>query len=311
MQSPHNNTIHTIDLNFMGIPGTIASYLILHSGGGILVECGPGSTIEALEAGLVEYGLSVNDITDLLLTHIHLDHAGAAGWLARQGVNVYVHPVGAPHLQDPEKLLKSASRIYGDLMDTLWGEFLPVPAERLIVPEDGDVIEINGRRFRALDTPGHANHHYVYIYDDVCFSGDVGGVRLTGINHLRVPMPPPEFNLEKWADSLSLLKDEYAKGSFSRIAPTHFGIFDDTDWHLSSLEIALNEIGDWIERVMPCDPPIENLNDQFLAWTHQRSLDDGLTEDKIAAYEAANPSWMSSYGIQRYWRKYRQPAEKK
>ena len=123
----------TLDLNFQGKTQTIASYLIRHSSGVVLIESGPGSSITGLRTGLAANGLTVSDVTHVLLTHIHLDHAGAAGWLARQGAQIYVHPVGAPHMLNPEKLLASAGRIYGDQMEKLWGEFLPVPKERLII----------------------------------------------------------------------------------------------------------------------------------------------------------------------------------
>ena len=166
--------IYTLDLNFQGIPGAIASYLIPHGHGALLVESGPGATVPALQAGLRQHGFSVKDVSAVLLTHIHLDHAGAAGWLASQGAQIYVHPVGAPHLLNPEKLLASARQISGDSMETLWGEFLAVPEERLSVVEDNQVIEVDGLRLRALDTPGHANHHHVYIYENFCFTGDVG-----------------------------------------------------------------------------------------------------------------------------------------
>jgi glyoxylase-like metal-dependent hydrolase (beta-lactamase superfamily II) len=295
-------TIQTIDLNFMGMPGTIASYLIPHENGVALVESGPGSTIEGLKKGLKANGYTVADVTDVLLTHIHLDHAGASGWLARQGAQIYVHEVGAPHMLNPEKLLASAARIYGDMMDTLWGKFLSVPEEKLTILKDGDVVEIGDLRFQALDTPGHAYHHFAYLFEDVCFSGDIGGVRMGGYRHLRVPMPPPEFNLELWRDSLARLREQ----DFKRIAPTHFGIYNDPDWHLKALAKALDEVEEWMEAVMPEDPPIEVLNDRFLSWSRERSISDGLEEDAIEFYETANPSWMSPYGIQRYWRKYRQ-----
>lgn len=305
MDLSHNSTIHTLDLNFMGVPGTIASYLIPHAHGAILVESGPGSTIPALEDRLAAHHLSVKDITDVLLTHIHLDHAGAAGWLARQGARIHVHPVGAPHLLDPEKLLASAARIYGDQMDSMWGEFLSVPEERLSVLQDGEDIEIEGLHFRPIDTPGHAEHHFAYLFGDVCFTGDIGGVRLAGPRHVRLPMPPPEFILEKWRESLKKLSQE----DFSWIVPTHFGIFHDPDWHLSALAKALNEIDAWMEATLPSDPPFEGLNDEFLDWTRRRSLEEGLEPELIDAYETANPSWMSTYGIRRYWRKYRNGNE--
>lgn len=297
--------IHTIDLNFMGIPGSIACYLIPYENGAVLVESGPGSTIPALQKGLQIHGLNVTDITDVLLTHIHLDHAGAAGWLAQQGARIHVHHVGAPHMLNPEKLITSATRIYGDMMETLWGEFLPVPEGNLSVLFDNDVVEVGSLRFTAMDTPGHANHHHVYLLDDVCFSGDIGGVRIGGFRHLRIPMPPPEFNLELWLESQSRLQKIYNQGGFKRIAPTHFGIYTDPDWHLEAIKIALYEIESWIETVMPADPDIELLNKQFLDWSEQRTLSSGLDPGALSSFEAANPSWMSSYGIQRYWRKVR------
>lgn len=297
--------VYTIDHNFLGIRGAIASYLIPHTGGVILIESGPGSTISALTAGIEIYGYKINDVTDVLLTHIHLDHAGAAGWLAQQGAHIYVHHIGAPHLLDPRKLLASAERIYGDKMDELWGEFLSVPEDKLCILQDGDIVDVNGLRFQALDTPGHANHHYAYLFEDICFSGDIGAIRMHGLRHIRLPMPPPEFNLELWKESLGKLQTEFNKGKFRRIAPTHFGIFNDPEWHLNAISEALNEIGEWMETVMPGEPSFDELNQGFLTWTRERSLAEGLEQETLDIYEAANPSWMSSYGIQRYWRKFR------
>lgn len=296
-----SHKVNTLDLNFTGIAGTIAAYLIPHAQGAILVECGPSSTLPALQAGLEAYGLTASDVTDVLLTHIHLDHAGAAGWLARQGARIHVHPAGAPHLRDPEKLLNSAQRIYGDMMQTLWGEVLPVPPESLRILQDGDEIEIGSLHFQAIDTPGHAEHHFVYVLDDLCFSGDIGGVRVGNLRHLRLPMPPPELHLGKWRESLMRLRELPIR----RIAPTHYGIFDDADWHLAAIEKALNDVETWIESIMPSDPPIEILNQHFDEWLRQRSLNEGVQPGLLEEYKIVNPSWMSCYGIQRYWRKFR------
>jgi glyoxylase-like metal-dependent hydrolase (beta-lactamase superfamily II) len=293
--------IETIDLQFMGFPGAIAAYLIPYAHGAVLVECGPSSTLPALQAGLKAHGFAASDVTDVLLTHIHLDHAGAAGWLARQGARIHVHRVGAPHLLNPEKLLGSARRIYGEAMQTLWGEFLPVPPECLIVPGDGDQIEIGNLRFQCVETPGHADHHFAYLIDGLCFSGDIGGVRLSGTRHIRLPMPPPELHLAKWRLSLQRLSSL----PIQRIAPTHFGIFEDAGWHFKALVQALDDVEAWIEAIMPSDPPIEELNERFISWSRRRSLEAGVPTQIIDAYEAANPSWMSSSGIQRYWRKFR------
>jgi glyoxylase-like metal-dependent hydrolase (beta-lactamase superfamily II) len=293
--------LHTLDLNFQGMRNVIASYAIPHSKGVVLIDSGPGSTTDALTAALRQNGFRPEDVTDVLLTHIHLDHAGAAGWLARHGARIHCHPRGAPHLVDPQKLINSARRIYGDMMDPLWGEFLPVPIERLFILNDRQRIEIEGLHFLALDTPGHADHHIAYLCEEICFSGDVGGVRLPGSAHVRVPMPPPEFHLEKWRASLSKLRKE----SFACIAPTHFGIFDDAPAHLSLLERGLDEVEEFLTELMPRDPSVDEINKRFLEWSAKRAKADGLSDSEIAAYELANPSWMSGAGMQRYWRKYR------
>lgn len=297
--------IQTIDLNFSGRTGTIAAYMLQHGSGIVLIECGPGSTLPALKLGLAKYGYRVEDITDIFLTHIHLDHAGSAGWLARQGARVYVHPVGAPHLLDPEKLLSSAKRIYGEEMDTMWGDFLPVPEEKIEILQDNQVVEIGGLCVRAIDTQGHANHHVTYLLQDTCFSGDIGGVRLAGSTHLRLPMPPPEFNLELWRRSIDRLTQEFNRGAFNSIAPTHFGIFPDAGNHLASMQQALDEIEAWIENNLPGDPPLELLNERLLAWTKEGAIQQGLDESQIEMYEIANPTWMSMQGIRRYWKKVR------
>jgi glyoxylase-like metal-dependent hydrolase (beta-lactamase superfamily II) len=291
----------TLDLNFQKRKQTIASYLIPHSSGVVLVECGPGSTLPALQAALAERGYAPRNVTHVLLTHIHLDHAGAAGWLARQGAEVYVHPVGAPHMLNPEKLLASATRIYGDQMEVLWGEFLSVPEDRLRVPDDAREIVIGDLRFLPINTPGHAEHHYAYLFEDICFSGDVGGVRIPGFPYMRLPMPPPELHLERWRESVKRLKQE----KFSRIAPTHFGIFDDPGWHLNELEKDLDAVSRWLDEVMPADPPIEELRQKFSTWMNEQVLASGLSAEVAKVYELANPVGMSADGLQRYWRKIR------
>lgn len=285
----------------MGVAGAIASYLIPHQNGAVLVECGPGSTQSALIETLADHGFTPADITDVLLTHIHLDHAGAAGWLAGYGARIYVHPVGAPHMRNPEKLLASAERIYGDSMASLWGEFLPVPHENLIELQDRDVVKIDGMCFEAIDTPGHANHHYIYLFNKVCFTGDIGGIRLPGYHHLRIPMPPPELNLEKWRSSLNILRNL----DIQWIAPTHFGMYSDPEWHLDALEKELDTVTQWVDAIMLEDPSQEELSERFLRWVHERAIEDGLDIENNNVLELANPSWMSPLGIMRYWHKFR------
>ena len=294
-------TIHTLDLNFQNKSHAIASYLIRDGDSVVLIESGPGSTLASLEAALTSHGLTFPDVTHVLLTHIHLDHAGAAGRLARYGAQIYVHPVGAPHMLNPEKLLASAGRIYGERMESLWGEFLPVPGSRLTVVNDAEEIRIGNLRFLALSTPGHAEHHHVYLFEDVCFSGDVGGVRIPGFPYLRLPMPPPELHIEKWRVTLRRLREQ----KFARIAPTHFGIFDDPGWHLGMVEQTLDSAERWLETVMPSDPPLEELRASFTAWMEEEARQQGLSADVLKAYTLANPLGMSADGLQRYWKKAR------
>lgn len=293
--------IVTLDLNFQGRPHAIAAYLIRQGDAVVLIESGPGSTLSALEAGLAKEGLSPRHVTHVLLTHIHLDHAGAAGWLARQGAQIFVHPVGAPHMLDPQRLLASAARIYGERMESLWGEFLPVPESQLQVPKDAEEIVIGPLRFLPINTPGHAEHHYSYLFEDVIFSGDVGGVRIPGYPYLRVPMPPPELHLERWYESLARLRREKA----AHIAPTHFGMFDDPAWQLNEVEKGLTAASRWLEEVMPSNPSIEELRERFTAWMRAEEEKMGMDAEVAQAYELANPPGMSADGLLRYWKKVR------
>jgi glyoxylase-like metal-dependent hydrolase (beta-lactamase superfamily II) len=293
--------LFTLDLNFQGKTNAIASYLIRDGDAVILIESGPASTLPALESGLAAQGLSARDVTHVLLTHIHLDHAGAAGWLSRQGAQIFVHPNGAPHLLHPEKLIASATRIYGDRMQTLWGDFLPVVENQLTVPQDGQEIAIGKLRFLPINTPGHAEHHYSYLLEDLCFSGDVGGVRIPGYQYLRAPMPPPELHFGKWRESIHHLRSF----QFSKIAPTHFGIFNDANWHLTELQKNLDETEAWLEKIMPTDPTVEELREQFEGWMNEQSMRQNLSEETIHAYTLANPLKMGADGMMRYWKKTR------
>lgn len=293
--------IVTLDLHFQNRMQTIASYLIRSGDAVALIESGPGSTLPALEAALARERLTPRDVTHVLLTHIHLDHAGAAGWFSRQGAQIYVHPLGAAHMLNPEKLIASATRIYGDRMDALWGEFLPVAADKLVVPQDLQEIVIGNLRVLPIHTPGHAEHHYSYLFEDVCFSGDVGGVRIPGFQYMRAPMPPPELNFGKWRESVTRLRSL----KFARIAPTHFGIYDDADWQLNELQSTLDATEKWLEEIMPNDPPIESLRADFSAWMDEQSRVKGLSDDVIKAYTIANQIGMSADGMMRYWKKAR------
>jgi glyoxylase-like metal-dependent hydrolase (beta-lactamase superfamily II) len=294
--------VHTLDLHFLDCPNAIASYLIPHPRGAILIESGPGSTQKKLQDNLAALGYQLEDVTHLLLTHIHLDHAGASGWLSGFGAQVYVHERGYPHLLDPSKLIASATRIYQENMDYLWGEIKPVPEEQLHALSGGEEIQVGSLVFRCLDTPGHANHHLAFLLDEICFSGDVGGVRIktAGAKHLRVPMPPPEFHPPFWRSSIAKLREE----NISWIAPTHFGFFEDVSWHLDHVLFELDAVEEWMYRTLPRGLPLDELRQVFISWVHSRSRTLGLGEGALDAFEKANPSGMSADGIKRYWDKY-------
>ena len=158
--------ITLIDLQFQSRPSVIASYLFYDGKQAALIESGPASTVETLIQGIQAARVPLDALHHVIVTHIHLDHAGAAGVLARKfpWLRVHVHPVGAPHLADPSKLLASAARLYGDQLEFLWGKIEPVPAENLLVVNDGDEIKLPGTTLRAFDTPGHARHHHAYLH---------------------------------------------------------------------------------------------------------------------------------------------------
>jgi len=294
-------TILTIDLNFQNKPGTIGTYLIPYSGGGILVESGPASTIPELIYGLSQHGLSPADISDVFLTHIHLDHAGAAGWFAQHGTRIHVHPNGANHLINPEKLLASAARIYGSHMDTLWGEFYSVPENQINILNDTAQVVLGNITIQALDVPGHANHHLAYLVDGACFSGDVGGIRVHNQKFISLPMPPPDLNLELWRASIRRLIDHHPK----QIIPTHFGVYPDAEWHLNAVLEFLDIVESWIEETMVLALSPEEIRNAFIQFESMRAQQAGLQDVSIDAQQTANPSVMSADGIYRYWNKYR------
>ncbi|HEX5547175.1 MAG TPA: MBL fold metallo-hydrolase, partial [Ktedonobacterales bacterium] len=215
-----------VDTQFQGERQIIASYLIVGEGELALVDVGAAATLGPLLDGVREAGFDPADITRLLLTHVHLDHAGAAGALVRQlpRVRVYVHRIGAPHLIDPSRLMCSATRIYGDRMERLWGTMEPVPEDRIEIVDDGDEIRVGARRLRALYTPGHAIHH-IALYDEargVAFPGDVAGVSIEGIDFVRPPTPPPDLSLEDWDASITRLEAL----RLQRLYLPHFGEVD-------------------------------------------------------------------------------------
>ncbi len=290
-----------LDLQFQNCAQSIAAYLISYQEGALLIESGPGSTVPRLTAELNRHGLDPEQVTDVLVTHIHLDHAGAAGWLAARGARVHVHPIGAPHLIDPQRLLASAARIYGDQMDALWGDFLPVPQRQVVVHEDGDRFRIGEIEILAVDTPGHASHHLAYLVGETCFCGDIGGVRLPESTYVRLPTPPPEFAPALWRQSVARIRGLAP----TRLALTHFGIHDAGD-HFQRLETTLDAFDEWMNAAMAAEPDRETLRESLARWERSQAEQSGVKEARQAVLETVNPAWTSADGVYRYWTKARE-----
>jgi glyoxylase-like metal-dependent hydrolase (beta-lactamase superfamily II) len=265
-----------IDLMHLGRARVIGAWRI----GDVIVDPGPSSCLGELLAALAPRPPQV-----LALTHIHLDHAGAAGSLVRRfpQLEVWVHERGAPHLIDPSKLLASAQRLYGEDMDRLWGEVLPVPAERLRVLGGGEVVG----EFEVAYTPGHASHHVSYLHLPTrrAFTGDVTGVRIEA-GRVMAPTPPPDIDVEAWRASLELVE----AWSPAALSLTHFGDFDDVATHLAAARSALD-----YERELAAAGDEEG----FCAAIRAAISSSGAA-DAAAAYEQAMPPGQSFSGLRRY-----------
>lgn len=291
--------IETLDLDFGKTPRTIASFLVTGPEGPVLVETGPASTLPTLLGRLEEHGLRPKDVRHVLVTHIHLDHAGAAGWWARQGATVYVHSVGAPHLIDPSRLLISAGRIYGERMDELWGNTEPAPAERVVPIDDGAVVSAGGLEFRAIDSPGHAGHHHVFRLGDVAFAGDAAGIHLGEERWIDVPAPPPEFNLELWKGTLDRLRRE----KFHEIYRTHFGPTTGVNEQLDRFEAVLDDAVRLVRELLDQGLERDAILERYVHSMRERAAAEGVDEEEARAFELANPRFMSVDGIIRYWKR--------
>lgn len=297
----------TLDLEFMGREGVIASFLLLGDGSAALVETGPTTCLDPLMRGLKGHGVAPEDVRDVLLTHVHLDHAGAAGNLAELLPNAtfYVHEVGYPHAADPSRLVKSATRIYGDRMEELWGEVRPVPEDRLVALKGGEEIKAAGGVLVAHDTPGHAYHHLAFLEPESgsLFAGDVAGIRLQGQAYVRPPTVPPEFDAEAWKGSIEKLK-----GLEPRVLlPTHFGPFEDVDRHLAELE---QRLADWLlfveERMDRGVERVKEIAEELEAASEADLLREGASPDLPERYQLAGNLDMLVSGMVRYVTKRRE-----
>jgi glyoxylase-like metal-dependent hydrolase (beta-lactamase superfamily II) len=293
--------MHFVDLGFLGLRRVIGTAVLAGPSGVTLVDPGPASCLAALESGLADAGCRLEDVRAILLTHIHLDHAGATGTLlARLPAAVaYVHERGAPHLIDPTKLLASAARLYGAQMDRLWGEVRACPGEQLRVVRGGERIDLAGRTLQVAYTPGHASHHVSY-FDTTsgrAFVGDTAGIRVVE-GYLKAPTPPPDIDLELWEQSLQIIE----AWKPAALVLTHFGQVDGVADHLREFRSVLRRQAALVRETLALEASDEERMRRFVE-EMRADARRRLSPEAAAATEAAAAFDLLWLGLARYWRK--------
>jgi len=293
-----------VDVQFRGSPHVIATAVISSAGGVALVDPGPASCLDALELGLNGIGIRFGDVTHILLTHVHLDHGGSTGTLVRRypRLKVFVHERGTPHLVDPTRLVRSATRLWGDQMHALWGEVAPVPAANIVTLDlstDSTRIEAAGRAMDVRYTPGHASHHVSFFERSagVAFVGDVAGVRITG-DYVRPPTPPPDIDVELWIESAARV-EAWDPGT---LFLTHFGPSSPVRPHMQSFVENLQVAAAWVRRSLT-EPGNDDDKARRYAEFVDRELQRHLSDTEILPHRVGAPFEVSWLGLARYWRK--------
>ena len=292
-----------IDLRFRGSPRVIATAILQGADGVTLIDPGPTSCLPALESGLRDRGLTLRDVRTILLTHIHLDHAGACGTIVERvpGMRVFVHERGAPHMIDPAKLLASAMRLWGDQMDAVWGAFLPVPAGQVTVVTGGERLEVAGTGLKVAYTPGHAKHHVSYLdeHTGVAYVGDTAGVRVSG-DYLIAPTPPPDIDIDAWQRSLDTIDAWQPVSLFL----THFGSVSPARAHLARFRTTVASAAEIARQMIDAGGTDEELARRFVERMRQ-DVRKALPEHEARATELAAPFDQLWQGLARYWQKKR------
>ena len=290
------------DLDFMQLPHIIATVVVHGPGGVVLIDPGPTSTLPRLRSTLATAGISMSDVTTILLTHIHLDHAGATGTLVKElpHLKVYVHEKGATHMANPEKLVASATRLYGGEMDRLWGEMRPVPAASMEILQGGERLAIANRVFQVEYTPGHASHHVSFFDRDsgIAFVGDAGGVRMMNRGFVMPPTPPPDVDLEAWAVSLDRIERWHPETLFL----THFGPTSPVTPHLAQLRDHIVLASSLVKQSLALEGDDAD-REKWFAEELRRELMRRMNVADAHAYEVAGRFDLNWRGLARYWRK--------
>lgn len=287
----------------LGHAGIIAATALETNDGFILFDPGPESTFENIAGELRKAGAAPQDVRHVFLSHIHFDHAGGAWRFAELGAMIYVHPEGAAHLIDPGKLIKSATRIFGDDMPRLWGIIAPVPREHVRMLEHNQLVRVAPFEIRAVATPGHAKHHHVYHWEDNLFGGDIAGVRI-GSGPPIPPFVPPDLHIESWLGSINKIR---ALNPANLYLP-HFGKVHAVADHLTGLETRVDGWSKWLRDKIRSGLSENQLRLEFAEYEHADLRASGATEEDVQRYEAADPSYMAVAAAFRYWNKYHPEA---
>lgn len=299
--------ITTLDDNWMGRTRSIATALVESDGHRTIVDPGPGSTLDTLKKELRAHGASVSNLDAILLTHIHLDHAGATGALVQENpkLPVYVHKFGAPHMIDPSKLLASAARLWPNDLQQLFGDALPVPKENLRILEGGETIALGSRKIEVAYTPGHASHHVSYFesIDGVAFVGDTTGIRMEGHSFVMPATPPPDIDLEIWDSSFKAILQRKPK----RLFLTHFGFSENPPAHIAQFRERLHHWMAITEKILQSATSDAAAMESFIS-AARMEIAQHLPAEEVEQYIRTAGLNLSFLGLARHARKRAQAA---
>lgn len=275
-----------IDVGYQGLAGAANVFLLRSEGPTILVESGPQACLPIVERALRDRGVDPAAIEHVFVTHIHLDHAGAAGAFAARGAIVHAHPLGAPHLVDPTKLVSSSRRVHGEAYERWYGDPIAAAPERVHATADGERVSIGGLEFRAIETPGHAKHHHAWLVrhegagsvpadrDALLFTGDAAATFVPGSRFIGIPTPPPEYDLEAWFRSIERMRGARP----AALVLTHGGRVDDPDAHLRAMRARLVDEDAWLRAMLAGTGDDEEVLRRYRPWLHAQSDSAGVPE---------------------------------
>ena len=295
--------VYLLDTQHMDVHGIVGVFLLPGEDGKFsLIETGPTSTLPTIKKGIAEAGFELDGLEAVLVTHIHLDHAGASGTLAQEtGAKVYVHEIGAKHLVDPSRLMSSATRIYGNRMEELWGEMVPIPEAQVEALQGGETLEIGGYSIEVIYTPGHASHHVAYLLNgETMFTGDAANIYLTGSSVIRPALPPPDIDLETWRDTAEKMLSAQPK----RLMLTHFGLVEDVETHLRRVPERNSAWAETILAGMLEGEESDALEERIAAFGDAELEADNVPPEVMKRHRLTSNYAMTVMGVTRYWQKH-------